>query len=201
MPPAACRPPVLPGAASSCHRGGRRQTCREAIWSCRVAGWRRAVAAVKRPPRVQDSGWARIIRALAHIVGPSPGFPATTATPALHSGLLRLSSLSTEAEPRAFSSPGSLSRCFLPPLLGPASLSFKEPPTTTTNTRSSCSARPCPSLMEGSWGTKRCPQHSAECLSIPSVPSLRGCSVQDSAQCTVLSPICGAPFPSLLPTP
>lgn len=144
MPPPGCCLLVLPGATSSCHSGGRRQTCREAIWSCRVAGWKRAVAAVKRPPRVQDSGWAHIIQASSHIIGPIPGFPATTATAAPLRGLAPVEPSLHRGRTKSAPSPGTLSRCFLPPLIAPASLSFKEPPHHKHKVKLLCSSLPFP---------------------------------------------------------
>lgn len=144
MLPSGCCLLVLPGAASSCHSGGRRQTCREAIWSCRVAGWERAVAAVKRPARVQDSGWAHIMQALAHIIGPIPRFPATTTTATLLRVLAPVELSLHRGRTKSAPSPGSLSRCFLPPLVGTASLSFKEPPHHKHKVKLLCSSQPFP---------------------------------------------------------
>lgn len=78
-------------------------------------------------------------------------------------------------------SPGSLSRCFLPPLTGPASLNFKEQPCHKRKVKLLCSSLP---FSDGRLLSDKA------VLSVPPFSaSLRGCWVQDSAQCMVLSPI------------
>lgn len=140
------------------------------------------MAAVKRPPRVPEAGWAHIIQVSAHIAGPLPGFPdataTATATAALLSGLAPVELSLHRDRTKSAPSPGSLSRCFLPPLVGPASLSFKEPPHHKRKVKLPCSSLPFP---------------DGRLLSVSFPKRMLGPGFQ---QRMVLSLICGAPFPS-----